>query len=362
MIIFNIINQLKIKLIIILETFLFKDLTNNAISGLDGIRGLAILFVLGAHSNFISAGFGATGVWLFFVLSGYILSYKLLLSFQNTRFISESISFFIIRIFRILPIYYFVLFIYTIVIWNNNFKLFQMHILFEQAIWLFWTIKTEMLFYLFLPIIVALLSYISKKQIYKIIIAISILFSGYFLTEYLDIIKIHLAALNASWPFYITPFLLGILIAVINVKKFNYQNLLLYVSFTILLLLTIDTDFLISLRQYIGIDGLRIPWQNRELPYLFAAFTVLFSINSNAYLVENKYIKTFGTVSFSFYLWHTFVLVLLRKNFNLESYELFLLTFLITFILSVFSYHLIELPLHNVGRNLSKKYKSCCQC
>ena len=42
------------------------------IPGLDGLRGIAFLLVFGIHTEYL--GFGWTGVQLFFVLSGFLIT------------------------------------------------------------------------------------------------------------------------------------------------------------------------------------------------------------------------------------------------------------------------------------------------
>ncbi|PWE19059.1 acyltransferase family protein [Aliarcobacter skirrowii] len=76
----------------IISTLTFRDVNKQSISGLDGLRGFAVLFVLGAHSKFISEGFGSTGVWIFFLLSGYLLSNNLM-----TEYYKNNKSFFSIN-------------------------------------------------------------------------------------------------------------------------------------------------------------------------------------------------------------------------------------------------------------------------
>ncbi len=88
--------------------------------GLDHLRALAILLVLGIHYQlffphpswtgwFMQIGW--TGVDLFFVLSGFLISSQLFADIRKERSISLK-TFFIKRFFRILPIYFFVVGVY----------------------------------------------------------------------------------------------------------------------------------------------------------------------------------------------------------------------------------------------------------
>lgn len=94
-------------------------ITMKKLYGLDHLRSLAILMVLFYHYRMFQhpewvdniMSFGWTGVDLFFVLSGYLISYPL---FQNMA-AGKNISlpeFFIKRFFRIIPAYLVVLAIY----------------------------------------------------------------------------------------------------------------------------------------------------------------------------------------------------------------------------------------------------------
>ena len=78
------------------------------IAVLDGIRGLAVLTVIASHTAaFGMYGQGALGVWLFFVLSGFLLSMpfcrkpELILDKKYVFFFYRR------RILRIIPMYYF---------------------------------------------------------------------------------------------------------------------------------------------------------------------------------------------------------------------------------------------------------------
>jgi peptidoglycan/LPS O-acetylase OafA/YrhL len=91
---------------------------------LDGVRGLAILLVMGSHlfpgtphtlpermARSLLA-FGATGVDLFFVLSGFLITGILYDSLQEERFFRK---FYARRALRILPLYYGVIAVYAVV-------------------------------------------------------------------------------------------------------------------------------------------------------------------------------------------------------------------------------------------------------
>ena len=63
-----------------------KTSSGNAIHNLDGIRGLAVLFVTASHTQaFFQHKQGAIGVWIFFSLSGFLLSQPFIKNPQITQ-------------------------------------------------------------------------------------------------------------------------------------------------------------------------------------------------------------------------------------------------------------------------------------
>lgn len=92
------------------------------LAGLDHLRALAIITVLFYHYRMFKhpqwldeiMGFGWTGVDLFFVLSGYLISSQLFASIAAGKKISLP-EFVIKRFFRIIPAYLFVLAIYFLI-------------------------------------------------------------------------------------------------------------------------------------------------------------------------------------------------------------------------------------------------------
>src|SRR5664279_3269563 len=92
----------------------------NKLFGLDHLRALAIIFVFLFHygrlfphpgwTNSISQ-FGWTGVDLFFVLSGYLISSQLFEKMQEEKKLSFW-EFFLKRFFRIIPAYLVVVALY----------------------------------------------------------------------------------------------------------------------------------------------------------------------------------------------------------------------------------------------------------
>lgn len=95
---------------------------NKKLHGLDHLRALAIIAVLFYHYRMFphprwideTMGFGWTGVDLFFVLSGYLISAQLFASMAAGKQISLP-EFFIKRVFRIIPAYLAVLAIYFLI-------------------------------------------------------------------------------------------------------------------------------------------------------------------------------------------------------------------------------------------------------
>jgi peptidoglycan/LPS O-acetylase OafA/YrhL len=151
------------------------SLTLPKLHGLDHLRALAIVQVFLFHYFILSggtpvwlpdwAGFGWTGVDLFFVLSGFLIAFPLLGQVKEGQPVSLR-TFFTKRFFRILPAYWAVLLLYFAVpafpekngippLWKfltftQNFGLDLQHTgSFSHA----WSLCVEEHFYLLLPFI-----------------------------------------------------------------------------------------------------------------------------------------------------------------------------------------------------------------
>ncbi len=139
-------------------------------AALDGLRGLAVLTVFLSHSSGFRQrltpwtsfhGCGHLGVYLFFVLSGFLLAWSLLES-GRIRFG----GFYLRRFFRIAPLYFLVVTgVFVIQRITGQVDLYNLHIkdgwpgylrhlLFYQGDSVFWTIATEFEFYFILPVLV----------------------------------------------------------------------------------------------------------------------------------------------------------------------------------------------------------------
>lgn len=167
---------------------------------LDGLRALAILLVVAWHYLGIVGGpdstlwrvfiFGRTGVDLFFVLSGYLITRILLANTESPNYFA---TFYGRRSFRILPIYFVMLAIYLIgrqlggsapilfggplPWWSYVIGLQNIWMTIHQtygAAWLAgtWSLAIEEQFYLIFPLVVY---YVSPRTLPRLLIALLVL-------------------------------------------------------------------------------------------------------------------------------------------------------------------------------------------
>jgi peptidoglycan/LPS O-acetylase OafA/YrhL len=168
------------------------DAEKNKLLGLDHLRAFAITYVVLFHYQFFGhpdwvkkiAPFGWSGVDLFFVLSGFLISGQLFATIAKGRKISLS-EFFIKRFFRIIPPFLVVVILYAALpavrewghfspIWRYltftlNFGLdLRKYGTFSHA----WSLCVEEQFYLILPLIFVLFTYFKagKKAIYLLLL------------------------------------------------------------------------------------------------------------------------------------------------------------------------------------------------
>lgn len=229
------------------------------VTGLDVLRSLAIILVIIYHySVFVShnnnfgfiSNIGWIGVDLFFVLSGYLISNQIFKALQLEKF--SLAKFYIKRIFKTLPNYYFVLALYFIVpsfaekpialpfweylIFVQNFNLPVSG--FSQS----WSLCVEEQFYLLFPFLALWLYRKNKNSLMAILILTMLcgLFLRGILWQHLDISNnLKQFTRIIYYPTYcrLDGFICGIFVAIIqnHYCKFwgritNYSNILLAIG------------------------------------------------------------------------------------------------------------------------------------
>jgi peptidoglycan/LPS O-acetylase OafA/YrhL len=157
---------------------------------LDGTRGIAILLVMGQHSfGFLPVfTFGWAGIDLFFVLSGYLITSRLLAKHREPGYFS---SFYRNRALRILPLYYGFLIVFFAGIHflarKENLPLLSYYTIHWKSFFIFtenwtfiiygaplatnllhfWTLAVEEQFYLVWPVVVYILaSHRSRMRVF----------------------------------------------------------------------------------------------------------------------------------------------------------------------------------------------------
>ncbi|GHO73100.1 hypothetical protein KSD_08710 [Ktedonobacter sp. SOSP1-85] len=167
----------------------------NAIPALDGFRAIACLLVVVFHLNFLAresgiwhpihdlgtafgivALGGDSGVLLFFVLSGFLLflPYAKALLFEQK--LPSARSFYLRRVFRILPAYYVALILLVLLreqtyLQPNNWGqlglfftfLMDLHITYQKLNGPFWTLAVEFQFYAWLPVLAWMMSLVVQR-------------------------------------------------------------------------------------------------------------------------------------------------------------------------------------------------------
>jgi len=160
---------------------------NLQINALDGLRGIAILLVLFSHLSNCNmhafyrlsfSGVGKVGVWLFFVLSAFLLTRPLLMrSFADIIDKRFLFNYILRRFFRIYPLYLFVLFLsYLCRVFLGTPFPFSItghelleHMGLQAGKSVLWSIPVEFKYYFVLPFVAAFLVLIKRNLIYSVL-------------------------------------------------------------------------------------------------------------------------------------------------------------------------------------------------
>ncbi|MGI9537627.1 MAG: acyltransferase family protein [Desulfocapsaceae bacterium] len=350
-----------------LRTFpAFTDINNKKPSSgvnfgaLDGIRGLAALLVLGQHSG-VLRGSGIFGVWLFFCLSGFLLTSPFIR--QPDRALSPAYlgRYITRRIKRIVPMYY--VMITVTILFLGKFDVAIRHYLFLQADGHYWTVAQEMFFYLLLPLVMIANVPLARKRLWPSIIFIGLL--AFVANRFITIDVIPLYGNNVTMRPMLGIFLTGICMAYgYHWLQDSWSELLSRPAVRRILsgcgLLLLVICLLISAHLVPGLEHIdavtRSGWFG-----LGAGLLILLTLLSGNSLLDSIMnflpLRAVGLVGFSFYLVHPMMISVVRgiSTYFTDYYPieipLFIMAGLASYALSAFTYSYIERPFIKASRN-----------
>ena len=341
------------------------------LKGLDGLRGISILIVLLSHvksksipeigvPSILNIFFdGNLGVHVFFVLSGFLISYLLLIEKNSESLISIK-YFYLRRILRILPAFLFLNLTYAFLqkagVIQLSTESWISSLLFLKWMfggdWItghFWSLSIEENFYLFFPFIFKYNSINRLKFILFSIILFSFVFriAGYFspfncslFTNSLSIFyHFDSIAIGAIGAIYFEDFKRLFL-------KYKLDN---YFPIYIFIIGFISSDFLTNLnyKYDLNLGILLIPFGVGSSSSIIVSLNILLIVYS-LILTKSKFLNGFfnsrllifiGKLSFSIYLWQQMFF-----STDLGLLNSFPLNLLLIAIVSISSYFLIEKP------------------
>jgi len=312
------------------------DVTKRHIPQLDGIRGLAIILVISFHywGNIPIFSFGWCGVDLFFVLSGYLITSRLIALQQQKNSLQK---FYINRALRILPLYYLVLIIFyigfSLLVKKQNFYLFNFYnhswlsfVLFFQNWSLifyngvkenfldhFWSLAVEEQFYLIWPFFLYL--FWQKKYFFRLIFVVIILIIITRTYLYIN----HPGILDYKYYFYnsfcrMDGFLIGGCLNVLQKiklnKQFNLYYLISLISVTIGIIITGNAKGYNPFLSTIGFTLIAI---------VFAGLIQIATNNSSGILstiFKYGWLRFTGKISYGLYIFHWLILRALEPRFE----------------------------------------------
>lgn len=358
-----------------------KPINPRYMPGLDGVRAVAVIAIIIYHLNpqWLLGGF--LGVDTFFVISGYLITSLLLTEYHNTGKI-ELMSFWLRRVKRLIPAVLFLVMgvivlslifmpteiqkvradsIAAIFYVSNWWYIMQNVDYFEQfavqPLKHLWSLAIEEQFYLVFPIVLlSLLSFIRRLKSIRIIFLILLVISMIAMMV-LYVPNENVARVYFGTDTRIQTLLMGVLLALVwppfQLKaKVNRQMRTMIDTAGVvgLAILFICFKFVSETNSILYYGGF----------FLISTVTLLViasSVHPSGYFAKflgNKVFTFIGSRSYSLYLWHYPIIVLIHHQFVQGQIPplVYVVEILLMVLMAEFSYKFIEQPFRKEGFNI----------
>ncbi|MEO1430081.1 MAG: acyltransferase [Cyanobacteria bacterium J06633_8] len=393
---------------------------NNRLDALLALRGFACLMVVTIHCapprksiiyddidlSWLMFSHGAIAVWIFFVLSGYLMG-KVFYTKRYAVDIAGVIKFWRNRILRIFPLYYFAVLILSIFVYPEILKFsswgyllrictftYHPYISFEAVKFndVFWSLSTEVQFYLLVPFIYSLIQNRLNNQKKVFIVGLLIIITSLIFRSLLWI-SFHQEItqdMGYAFKYWYTPlitnldlFLCGFLI---NSLIYNYKysrntsfNLFLILNKSIfikisavilIILLYLFTAHHLYHQELWNLANRNGGWRTLTTILILQPLTAIitsffiFAVEKDVYHEFSKneklslntilkkptrILEIIGNLSYGIYIWHMPVITRTYDVFNakipIEAFYIRLTaTIILSTVLATVTYYLVEVP------------------
>lgn len=365
------------------------DWTNDRFEYIDALRGIAILGVIVTHASSLVnthgvlrsvLNAGGMGVQLFFVISAFTIFH---MYYKHAAQESQPVrNFFIRRLFRIVPVYWYGIFFYTVIyglnsrgwlpgpeLWHYAYHLTLTNLLNvhtqSSVVPGGWSISCEVLFYLTVPLWFRWIKNLSQAYVFALVCVFILPLVTKILSKLIN------PVFAGTDPFLIQLYW----------DRFPLVSLANF-SFGILLFFLLRSDIFTNFFRPKMINGLtlaavglsmaslvetfpRIPLHQHIYSFFFMVLALALSVRPWKFLV-NPVIAFIGRISYSAYLFHFFVLRTITEIFThyypsiLSNRPLYFIATVslgiaLTIPLAWCSYQFIERPAINFSRGLIVK-------
>jgi peptidoglycan/LPS O-acetylase OafA/YrhL len=334
---------------------------------IDGLRAIAVGLVILNHAGFSFFSGGFVGVDVFFVISGFLITSIITPKIQDRTF---SILWFLSRrIKRLMPVLFFIIIITTlvfsifmlpldltkyyrsviwVVLYGANFFFWREHGGYfdggsqEAPLLHTWSLAVEEQYYLFWPLLLIAMNRILgiNKTVWATI----------FLCVVLTIFSQWGTEVTIGAAYYLLPtrffeLLVGSLLAIVWHKLPVADKLTVNLLSIIGFVLIIGSALLLT-------EHHSFPGYNALYPVIGTALLIYSKNGVINNIFTHKSLVYTGKISYSLYLWHWPIFVVMRYLAIELTLEVQLFCIVLTYFLSILSYHYIEQPFR------SSKYKS----
>ena len=327
---------------------------------IDSLRFIAVFLVCINHwlpnSLIVHLQPGRLGVELFFVISGFLIT-RILINLKNQDKSNSSVIriFYLRRVLRIVPAYYFVVFLSYIfhtghfkeaIVWNLTY-FSNLYILsineFPGIMSHFWSLSVEAHFYLIWPILIVYTR--TRNLAIPIILSVFVGIGSRFIFYALGYSALYPLIFSFSC---FDAFAIGGLMAFLSIYRNELYSkiiksdwlliIIVFISISILLLRLYNPSY--SIMDYVGY---------RFVTAIISIILIGKCIASNSLFLNNKVFVHLGKISYSMYLFHNFIPgFLLGVKFPENIYLRVILYFITLIAVSHISFKLIETPFNRL--------------